>query len=734
MPRLIVVSNRLPFTLQATDERIEFRPSSGGLVSALSAYLEARRREDSSFECLWVGWPGAAVPEQREQEVKDAALKEHSAIPVFLSADEVESFYHGFSNETLWPLFHYFSTFVKYDPPSWESYGAVNKKFGDAVLQILEPGDRVWVHDYQLLLLPSMLREARANLEIGFFLHIPFPSYELFRLLPGEWRRRILEGMLGADLLGFQTHDYTQYFLHCVFRTLGYEHHLGQVRMKDRIRRADTFPIGIDFEKFENAARSDAVVEQIASIEAGIAGRRAIFSVDRLDYTKGILNRLRGYEEFLRGHPDWLEKVVFLLTVVPSREEVPQYQRMKQELDEAVGQINGQLGTMSWVPIVYQYRSLDFTTLVALYRLSPVALITPLRDGMNLVAKEYLACKPDGTGVLILSEMAGAARELGEALAVNPNHRGEIAEALFHALTMPPEEQMRRVRPMQERLRAYDARRWASHFLSSLARVKAQQGQLATKHLSSGLEDELARVYREARRPLLLLDYDGTLVPLAALPHLATPDPELLEILSALGRNAKGRVVLTSGRDKTTLSSWFAGIPIDIIAEHGAVFREGDGPWQMLKALASDWKDSLRPIMQMYVDQVVGSLLEEKEYSMAWHYRLSDPELALQRAKELIDDLTQFTANFDVQVIEGRKVVEVRNGGVNKGAAGVYCLAQLEPDFVLAMGDDETDEDLFRALPSTAITIRVGLPFSHAKYNLNDYREVRHLLRRLAQA
>src|SRR5688572_2854062 len=447
MGRLIVVSNRLPFTLRQDGARFDFVASSGGLVTALGAYLERRKQAEPDFEYVWVGWPGSAVPESQQATVQQAALEKHGAYPVFLSADDTEDFYHGFPNRTLWPLFHYFPSHVDYDPRAFQNYVRVNQRFRRALMELIEPGDVIWIHDYQLLLLPGMLREAAPDATIGFFLHVPFPAHEIFRLMPNAWKRELLSGMLGADLVGFHTHEYTQYFLNCVFRVLGHDHHLGQIAMQDQVRRADTFPIGIDFERFMDAASSDAVKARKTEILSGIRGRKAVFSVDRLDYTKGILNRLRGFEEFLMRYPEWREKVVFLLTVLPSRAEIAQYQTMKHEIDERVGQINGLFGTMEWVPIVYQYRSLDFDTLSALYELSPVALITPLRDGMNLVAKEYLASKPDGTGVLILSEMAGAARELSEAILINPNHYAEIADALHQALTMDPEEQIRRNRP-----------------------------------------------------------------------------------------------------------------------------------------------------------------------------------------------------------------------------------------------------------------------------------------------
>jgi trehalose 6-phosphate synthase/phosphatase len=734
MARLIIVSNRLAFSLVQEGDEFVLSPSSGGLATALSSYLERRRAEDPEFECVWVGWPGASVDDARKASLRERAFAEQRAHLVFLEEQDLDAFYHGFCNSTLWPLFHYFPSYARYDEAQFAAYRRVNEAFARAVLEIARPGDLVWVHDYQLLLVPHMLRREAPDLSIGFFLHIPFPNFEVFRHLPTKWRRELVTGMLGADLIGFHTHDYTQYFLHSVFRTLGYEHHLGHIRMDADVRRAETFPIGIDYDKFFEAAASPEVQTVRAQFEAALHGRSAIFSVDRLDYSKGLVQRLRGYETFLENHPERRGQVVFILTVVPSRVAVEQYQKMKQELDELVGEINGAYGTVEWTPIHYQYRTLEFNELVALYNLAPVALITPLRDGMNLVAKEYVASKPDGTGVLILSEMAGAARELGEALQVNPNHKSEIAEAIAQALVLDPAEQVRLMRPMQERLRRYDARRWASDFLDTLTRVKARQGQLATRHLVGEARRQVVRRFRQASRRLILLDYDGTLVPFAPQPHLAAPDATLLDTMRALASRRENALCLISGRDRRTLDSWFREVPMRMVAEHGAWLRTANGEWELPKPLAHDWKDGLRPLLAAYVDRVPGSLLEEKDYSLAWHYRRAEPELGASRAKELIDDMVNYTANFDVQVLEGKKVVEVRNSGVNKGSAARLCVAAEEPDFILAAGDDQTDEELFQALPKSAVTVRVGAPHSHAAYHVVDSREMRDLLRELISA
>jgi trehalose 6-phosphate synthase/phosphatase len=731
MSRLLVISNRLPFSFKRTEAGFELGPASGGLVTALSSYIRRRKDADPAFECIWAGWPGGEVAPADAEALAEVAMREHGAHPILLSAREMDVFYHGFCNSTLWPLFHYFPSYAVYYERDYAGYRRVNERFRDAVLAIYQPGDEIWIHDYHLLLLPQLLREKLPQASVAFFLHIPFPSFEVFRQLPTRWRSELLRGVLGADLIGFHTHDYAQYFLHSVFRTLGHEHYLGQLTVGGEIRRVESFPIGIDFKAFWDAAQTHEVVEAREQVADGLRGRKAILSVDRLDYSKGLLQRLRGFELLLEMKPEWRGKVVFILVVVPSREHVAQYKRMKHELDELVGQINGAFGTVDWVPIIYQYRAVSFTELVALYSLAPIALITPLRDGMNLVAKEYLASKPDGTGVLILSQMAGAARELGEALQINPNHRLEIAEALQEALQMPEDEQIRRNRPMQERLRSYDAERWVTNIVRALRRTKQQQGQLATLLLVGSVRQAVVSRFREAKRPLILLDYDGTLVPFAQQPHLAAPDEPLLTLLGKLQALSGVELYLISGRDRGTLEKWFLDLKLHIVAEHGAWIRNREGAWALLKPLSYEWKEQIRPLVQLYVERVPGSLLEEKDFSLAWHYRRSDPELGVLRAKELIDDVVSYTANFDVQVLEGKKVVEIRNSGVNKGAAARHCLGRSEADFILAAGDDQTDEELFRALPRDAVTVRVGEAHSLATYRVADHVELRQLLQQL---
>lgn len=731
--RLLVVSNRLPIVAVEEGGEVKFRESAGGLVSGISAYLDSLK--GSSFaetEHVWIGWPGITIEDPAKQSATAAALSSFDAHPVFLSERSMEKFYHGFCNKIIWPLFHYFPTYADYDESFYAHYKCVNQIFCEAVTEIMRPDDVIWIHDYHLMLLPKLLRDRNPSAQIGFFLHIPFPSFELFRLLPMTWRSEIIDGLLGADLVGFHTHDYAQYFLRCVLRLLGHEHSLGKILLPNRLVKVDAFPMGIDFPKFHAAAAKPPVRTEIPDPLESLKRFKIVLSIDRLDYAKGILNRLEGYRLFLENHPEWREKVVLVLVVVPSRVGVEYYQQTKRQIDELVGQINGGFSTVGWTPVLYQYKFLPFERLSPLYAASHVALITPLRDGMNLIAKEYIASRPDKSGVLILSEMAGASKDLAEALIINPNSISEIAGAMQTALEMPQVEQIRRNEIMQHRLRRYDVVRWAQDFLTRLSSLKEEGNRLRSRLLGPGAREQLVHDFRRARRRTLFLDYDGTLVPFALAPQAARPTPELLAVLRDLTEDPRNEVVLISGRGKNTLWDWFAELQITLVAEHGVWTRRPGQDWQLAKPLDNRWKSTILPVLQNYADRLPGASVEEKEYSIVWHYRAADPELGSSLAKELVDDLVSFTANINVQVLQGSKVVEVKCAGITKGDAAGPLLSD-GAEFLLAVGDDWTDEDLFKALPDTAYTIRVGIRHSHARFNTHDHTEVMDLLKELAR-
>jgi len=729
--RLVIISNRLPVTVRKEGGEYRFERSVGGLATGLSSYVE-KSRLFAQDGCVWVGWPGLTGQDRRQNPLRDSLLKEYKAFPVFLSGGDMDRFYQGFCNRTLWPLFHYFPSYAVFDEEYWRAYESVNQAYCDAALEVIQPGDIVWVQDYHLMLLPKLLRDKLPQASIGFFLHIPFPSYEIFRMLPALWRRQILDGLLSADLVGFHTHHYAQYFLRSVSLILGHEHNLGRVTVGEHLSRVDVFPMGIDFQKFHSAQKDDQLRDGTLELPKNLLGFKIVLSIDRLDYSKGILNRLRGYEMFLTKNPQWRQKVVLMLVVVPSRTGVEHYQLMKRQIDEMVGKINGTFGNMEWTPILYQYTAFSFSPLTALYQMSDVCLVTPLRDGMNLIAKEYIASKSDQTGVLILSEMAGAATELGEAIIINPNNIWEIAEGLKEALDMPPLEQIRRNTIMQRRVKQYDVFRWADDFIGSLMKVKQEQQRLKANMLLAQGKTVLVEQFRASPLRLLFIDYDGTLVPFEESPALAQPSREVLALLEQISAPKETDVVLISGRDRETLQKWFGHLDLAFVAEHGAWIKERRRAWRTLGPLRSDWKDQLRPIFQRYADLVSRSFVEEKEFSLVWHFRRAEPELAERRAKELTDDLIQLTANLNVQVLHGHKIVEIRNVGVDKGAAARHFASAREYDFILAVGDDWTDEDMFKALPEKAHTVRVGLTATQARYNLYSPREVLDLISRMS--
>ncbi|MGE5809912.1 MAG: bifunctional alpha,alpha-trehalose-phosphate synthase (UDP-forming)/trehalose-phosphatase [Ignavibacteria bacterium] len=468
--RLLIVSNRLPITIEKKEGKLSLKESSGGLVSGLSSYLDSLKGSSfpSKTEYVWIGWPGIEIEEKIQAELKLKILNEYRSYPVFLPESLMENFYEGFCNNTIWPLFHYFPSYAFYEAEYWYSYNRVNEKFLESILGILKPDDLIWIHDYHLMLLPKLIREKKPDAHIGFFLHIPFPAYEIFSLLPSQWRVKILEGLLGADLIGFHTEDYTVYFQRCVQRILMNESADGNILHDSRVIKVRTFPMGIDFQKFQNSFGSSEVQGNVKKFRHTLKFEKIILSIDRLDYTKGILNRLQGYEIFLQNNPGWIEKIILILRVIPSRIGVKHYRKMKKQIDEFVGRINGKFGSISWAPISYQYGFLPFNPLVALYSISDVILVTPLRDGMNLISKEYIACRIDKTGVLILSEMAGSSKELTESIIINPNNKEEIAEAISNALIMSVREQIRRIKIMQLNLKNFDVVKWADDFIREL--------------------------------------------------------------------------------------------------------------------------------------------------------------------------------------------------------------------------------------------------------------------------
>ncbi len=726
--KLFFVSNRLPVTLEKKRGSINYKQSIGGLSTGLGSFYR-------SFNSVWLGWCG--IPKENlTAEEKDAVqttlMNDYRNIPVFLTRSDIKRFYYGFCNKTIWPLFHYFSENTIYDEDLWNTYVRVNEKFCDAVVENAEESDLIWIHDYQLLLLPRFVREKLPQAQIGFFLHIPFPSFEIFRLLP--WAGELLEGILGADLIGFHTYDYVRHFLSSVRRLLGYEHTMGQIFAGKRIVQADVFPMGIDYERYAGAHSDNKVQKEITKIKKQIGERKIILSVDRLDYTKGILQRLKSFDYFLKKYPEFHDKVTLILVAVPSRTNVEAYASLKSDLDEIIGGINGRYGSIGWVPVWYLYRGLPFHVLTALYILADVALVTPIRDGMNLVAKEYIATRGDRGGTLILSEMTGAVHEMSESLVVNPNNIEQVAEALKRAVEMPFDEQIKLNAPIQARLQRYNVERWAHDFVDRLNMVYEHQKRLYERRLTDSMKETILQAYENANDRLLLFDYDGTLTPFSTKPENAIPDDEIIDLIRILSESERNEVVIISGRDRDTLYQWFGNLRVGLVAEHGVWVQERMSDWNEIESLRDDWKEEVRPVFELYQDRTPGSFIEEKQYSFVWHYRMSDPDLGAVRVNELKETLLKLTENLDLGILEGNKVIEVKPSNISKGRAALHWLRKKKWDFILALGDDVTDEDTFAVLPQYAYSIKVGLGITQASFNVLDVNEVRMLLSKLISA
>ena len=725
MGKTIIISNRLPVKIEQENNELVYKASEGGLATGLNSVFKQGNN-------LWVGWPGLAIEKSQEEEVHSNLIKQHMK-PVFLSTEEIEDFYEGFSNETLWPNFHYFNQYTVYKEELWLAYQRVNQKFAEIVSEELEDDDTVWIHDYQLLLLPQLIRAISPNATIGFFLHIPFPSYESFRLLP--WRRELLNGMLGADFLGFHTYDDMRHFLSSVNRLAGLGNSNGTIKVKNRLIKADALPMGIDYEKYAASAQDPETLAREARYRESIGTVKLILSIDRLDYSKGIPQRLRAFELFLSKYPDFKEKVSLFMVVVPSRDSVSKYKQLKEEIDLLVGRINGQFSKLNWTPIHYFYRSFPLPALSAFYRISDVALVSPMRDGMNLVCKEYVASRLDKKGVLILSEMAGASKELSDAIIVNPNDIHQLVEAMHKALTMPEALQIESMTSMQKSLKRYNIHAWVKLFMDELANVKKEQSHLKTRLIDNQLSEEIKHAYKQSKERLIFLDYDGTLVGFNENPDDSKPDQDLIEILERLTKDKNNHIVIISGRGRQFLEEWMKPYSLDIVAEHGVWIKRMGKPFKTFIKINASWKKETMSLLERYVNRTPGSFVEEKDYSLVWHYRKVETGLGEVRTRELTSHLKYMTANENLEVLEGDMIVEIKNSEINKGKAAQKLMEIYpEADFLLALGDDFTDEDTFKAMPEEAYTIKVGTSASEAKFSVNSYKEVRKLLNEIIKS
>ena len=711
MQRVINVSNRLPVTV-GDDGGV--RKSGGGLVNALSGAF------DDPSTVSWIGWAGGDIPDGRRPAVEDLLTREFGCLPVFFSAEEAAGFYDGFANASLWPLLHNMPSRFRYEPQWWDHYQQANRRYAEKVLSVAADGDLVWVHDYHLMLLPEMLRRANPSLKVGFFLHTPFPSYETFRCHPR--RAELIAGVLGAHTIGFHTFGYLGDFSAAAQRLLGAEAEITHVCHGGRRTALGVYPIGINAARFDAATKSAEYARHVESFRKANAGRHVILSVERMDYTTGILERLNAIEMFLARRAN-RDDVIFIFASVPSREAVEEYPALLTEVERRIGRLNGRYATLHNSPVRFIDRSVEFPELCALYAVADVALVTPLIDGMNLVAKEFAACQGEDPGVLILSEFAGAASELFNATVVNPYDAQAVACAIDAALATPAAERRRRMEPMRDRIMTADARQWAGRFLDDLAAAATAAAPPTVPDAAGRLQQarsRLARALGEQRRVAMVLGYDGTLREIVRDPAAAAPTPETAAVLRAM-RNCPGlEVTVISGRTAADLDAFVGAYGFGLIAEHGAaVRRPARREWEQLDCnLTCAWMDDVLEVLRLYERATPGSAVERKRASVVWHYRNAEALFGARKAAELVAELAPLTAGEPLTVRHGKKIVEVTAAHVNKGAAVLRALGPARYDLIVCAGDDATDEDMFRLGMPELLSIHAGTGETRAQVSL----------------
>ena len=792
--RLIVVSNRLPVTITKTENGFKYQMSSGGLVSALSGL-----KREMSF--TWIGWPGLDFPKEEREEIAKTLLETYSCYPVFLDDDIADAHYNGFSNGIIWPLFHYYPGEINFDESQYEAYQIANQAFADALVDIVEDGDIVWVQDYHLMLLPRMLREAlpeNVNIRIGFFLHTPFPSSEIYRVLPV--RKEILLGVLNSDLIGFHTYDYARHFLSSCTRVLSLYTMPNTVEFEGRTVYVGTFPIGIDPNKFTEHLKVPRVQERINHLQKRFEGMKIIVGVDRLDYIKGVPQKLHALEQFLSDHPEWIGKVVLIQVAVPSRQDVQEYQNLQTIVNELVGRINGKYGTIEFMPIYFIHKSVNFDDLVALYAVSDVCMVSSTRDGMNLVSYEYIACQEKKHGALILSEFAGAAQSLNGSIIVNPWSTEDLSQAIYDAVTMPEDVKAANHEKLYRYVHKYTAAYWGLNFISELKRVTEASNNKKLRVLDP--KKVIKSFKNSTGKKVIILDYDGTLTPSHKLAEFAQPSTPLLATLKILSKMDNVYVYILSGRSRKYLDQWFAETNVGLGAEHGCFYRhpkswnerkrysdsiisgdissvvsglcststsvinetneneiqtavvvqrgkrvkDDDGWIALVDQVNSSWKDTIRPLFQHYTERTPGSFIEEKEVNITWHYLNADPEFGSWQAAELQCNLEKILSHMALTIVLGKKTLELRPASVDKSTITKCILKDLRAeqhhlgdiDFILCVGDGKTDEPVFTMLNNynakDFYTATVGKKQTEAKYYINSVPEVQDLLNELISA
>lgn len=764
-----------------------------------SLALQLKEGLPKDMEVIYIGCLKVEVNDSEQEEVAATLLENFNCVPAFIPKEVRSRFYHGFCKQMLWPLFHYMLPLSpehggRFNRSFWQAYVSVNKIFADKVMEVISPDDDyVWIHDYHLMVLPTFLRKRFNKVRLGFFLHSPFPSSEIYRTLPV--RDEILRALLNADLIGFHTFDYARHFLSCCSRMLGleYESKRGYIGLEyyGRTVGIKILPVGIHMEQLNTGLRMPDTEWRISELRAEFKNRTVLLGVDDMDIFKGIGLKLLALEQLLRMHPKLRNRVVLVQIANPARGRGRDIDDLQNEAYTTAQRINDEFGNEAegYMPVVLLERQVPLFERIAYYTIAECCVVTAVRDGMNLIPYEYIACRqgsPEldaqlnpGPGpvqlkksMLIVSEFIGCSPSLSGAIRVNPWNIEALAEAMNMSITLPDMEQHMRHEKHFRYVSTHDVGYWARSFMCDLERTCKGHARQRCYGIGFGLgfrvvaldpdfrrlrTDLIVSAYKKSTSRAILLDYDGTMIPQASINN-PMPSPEVLAILNTLCSDPKNMVVIVSGRPRDVLTSCFSSCErLGLAAEHGYFYRwHADSEWVTCRyqreeldgpVLEFEWKEIVEPVMQQYTESTDGSYIEWKESAMVWHHRDADPDFGAWQAKELQDHLESVLANQPVSVKSGAHIVEVKPQGVSKGVVVEELLAMMAlkdaaPDLVLCVGDDRSDEDMFESIATVTgrsglaevFACTVGQKPSKAKYYLDDIAEVIKLLQGLAAA
>nr|GMD26490.1 probable alpha,alpha-trehalose-phosphate synthase [UDP-forming] 9 [Ipomoea batatas] len=781
--RKIVVSNMLPLHAQRDKGTSKWCFS----LDKDSLLLQLKDGFSPETEVIYVGCLKADIEPSEQEEVAQRLLDDFKCVPTFLPPDVQKKFYYGFCKQYLWPLFHYMLPMCpdhgdRYDRQLWQAYVSANKLFADKVMEVVNPeDDYIWVHDYHLMVLPTFLRKRYHRVKLGFFLHSPFPSSEIYRTLPV--RDEILKGLLNCDLIGFHTFDYARHFLSCCSRMLGldYESKRGHIGLDyfGRTVYIKILPVGIHMGRLESVLNQPSTFDKVKEIQEQFKGKKVILGVDDMDIFKGISLKLLAFEQLLQQHQDLQGKLVLVQIVNPARSSGKDVQEAKRETYSTAKRINELYGHPSYEPVILIDHPAARYEKTAYYAVAECCIVNAVRDGMNLVPYKYIVCRQGSPGMdeamgikagsprtsmLVVSEFIGCSPSLSGAIRVNPWDIEAVAEALNVAITMSDSEKQLRHEKHYRYVSSHDVAYWARSFMQDLERACKDHYSKRCWGIGLGLgfrvislspsfrklsNDHIVSSYKRTNRRAIFLDYDGTIVPQSSI--VKSPSAEVIHFLNALSNDPKNTVFIVSGRGRSSLCEWLEPCErLGLAAEHGYFIRwNKSSDWECMTA-DTEWKQIVEPVMKQYTDATDGSSIETKESALVWHHQDADPDFGSCQAKELLDHLENVLANEPAVVKRGQQIVEVKPQGVTKGLAAEKVLLMMvnggrPPDFVMCIGDDRSDEDMFEGIIkmvsglsiSTApemFACTVGRKPSRARYYLDDTADVVRLLQGLATA